>query len=174
MRCCRKGESGGGEEINQEAVNELVDYSIAHGVNYFDTAPMYIQGWAETATGIALKRHPRDKFFIATKMSDFIPCTGCQYCMPCPYGLDIPGIFTYYNRCITEGNMPKDAQDENYRRARRAFLMGFDRNIPKERQFDHCTGCSICTQKCPQSIPIPANMERIDRLTERLRQETVD
>jgi predicted aldo/keto reductase-like oxidoreductase len=91
--------------------------------------------------------------------------------MPCPYGLDIPGIFTYYNRCITEGNMPKEAQDENYRRARRAFLMGFDRNIPKERQFNHCTGCSICTQKCPQSIPIPENMERIDRLTERLRQE---
>jgi predicted aldo/keto reductase-like oxidoreductase len=103
--------------------------------------------------------------------SNFIPCTGCQYCMPCPYGLDIPGIFTYYNRCITEGNIPKDTQDDNYRRARRAFLVGFDRNIPKERQFNHCIGCSICTQKCPQSIPIPENMKRIDGLAEQLKQE---
>ncbi|MDR1141985.1 MAG: aldo/keto reductase, partial [Planctomycetaceae bacterium] len=61
---------GKGEEVDQEAVNELVDYAIAHGVNYFDTAPVYIRGWSETATGIALKRHPRDKFFIATKMSN--------------------------------------------------------------------------------------------------------
>ncbi|MDR1339490.1 MAG: aldo/keto reductase, partial [Prevotellaceae bacterium] len=62
---------GSGEEIDQETVNELADYAIAHGVNYFDTAPVYVRGWSETATGIALKRHPRDKFFIATKMSNF-------------------------------------------------------------------------------------------------------
>ncbi|MDR1369747.1 MAG: aldo/keto reductase, partial [Dysgonamonadaceae bacterium] len=71
MRWPLKQKAGGGEEIDQEAVNELVDYAIAHGVNYFDTAPLYIRGWAETATGIALKRHPRDKFFVATKMSNF-------------------------------------------------------------------------------------------------------
>ena len=56
---------------NQEAVNELVDYAIAHGVNYFDTSPVYVQGWSEKATGIALKRHPREKLYIATKLSNF-------------------------------------------------------------------------------------------------------
>ncbi|MDO4756275.1 MAG: aldo/keto reductase, partial [Parabacteroides sp.] len=56
--------------IDQKAVNKLVDYAIAHGVNYFDTAPVYIQGWSEESTGIALKRHPRESFFIATKMSN--------------------------------------------------------------------------------------------------------
>ena len=61
---------GKGNLIDQEAVNELVDYAIAHGVNYFDTAPVYIQGWSEESTGIALKRHPRDSYFIATKMSN--------------------------------------------------------------------------------------------------------
>lgn len=59
-----------GNPIDQETVNELVDYAIAHGVNYFDTAPVYIQGFSEKSTGIALKRHPREKVFIATKMSN--------------------------------------------------------------------------------------------------------
>lgn len=63
----------GNEEIDQETVNELVDYAIAHGVNYFDTSPAYCQGKSEHATGIALSRHPRDKYFIATKLSNFSP-----------------------------------------------------------------------------------------------------
>ena len=62
---------GNGDLIDQDAVNELVDYAIAHGVNYFDTSPVYVQGWSEKATGIALKRHPREKLFIATKLSNF-------------------------------------------------------------------------------------------------------
>ena len=62
---------GRGNVIDQDAVNELVDYAIAHGVNYFDTSPVYVQGWSEKSTGIALKRHPREKFLIATKLSNF-------------------------------------------------------------------------------------------------------
>ena len=65
----------GNEEIDQEMVNELVDYAIAHGVNYFDTSPAYCRGRSEHATGIALSRHPRDKYFIATKLSNFSPAT---------------------------------------------------------------------------------------------------
>ena len=71
----RKKADGSGDEIDQEAVNELIDYAIAHGVNYFDTSPAYVQGLSERATGIALKRHPRDKFFLATKLSNFSPTT---------------------------------------------------------------------------------------------------
>ena len=54
----------------QEQVNELVDYALAHGVNYFDTAPMYGGGQNETATGLALSRHPRESYYVATKMSN--------------------------------------------------------------------------------------------------------
>ena len=54
----------------QEQVNELVDYALAHGINYFDTAPMYGGGNNETATGIALSRHPRNSYYVATKMSN--------------------------------------------------------------------------------------------------------
>lgn len=379
---------GTGDEIDQEAVNELVDYAIAHGVNYFDTAPVYVQGLSERATGIALKRHSRDKFFIATKMSNFsnptranslamyrrsfeelqvdyidyyllhsvgggndsmqtlreryfdngmldfllrereagrirnlgwsfhgdvgifdhmlaldvkwdfvqiqmnyvdwrhasgnnvdaeylygeldkrgipvvimepllggrlsrlndhlvaqlkqrrpsqsaaswafrfagsyprvltvlsgmtymehlqdnirtyspleeltdseyelledtaqlmlqyptIPCTDCKYCMPCPYGLDIPAVFAHYNRCVNEGNVPKERQDEDYRRARRAFLVGYDRSVPRLRQASHCIGCNQCLSHCPQSIDIPQQMRRIDEFVERLKQDTL-
>lgn len=380
-----------GNPIDQQTVNELVDYAIAHGVNYFDTAPVYIQGFSERSTGIALKRHPRDKFFIATKLSNFsnptransmamyrqsfvelqvdyldyyllhsvgggkgvetfnerfvdngmlefllrereagrvrnlgwsfhgdqkvfdhllamhdrgeavwdfvqiqlnyvdwkhasgnnvnaeylygelekrgiaavimepllggrlsrlnnhlverlkerrptqstaswafrfagsypgvltvlsgmtymehlqdnirtyspleacadeelvlledtaqlmlkfptVPCTDCQYCMPCPYGLDIPAIFAHYNRCVNEGNVPKDQQDPNYRKARRAFLVGYDRSVPKLRQASHCIGCDQCVSHCPQSIKIPQQLRRIDRFVEQLRQGTL-
>ena len=55
---------------NQEEVNQLVDYAIEHGVNYFDTAPMYMGGRSEVLTGNALSRHPREKYYVATKMSN--------------------------------------------------------------------------------------------------------
>ena len=374
------------DTIDQEAVNELVDYAIAHGVNYFDTSPVYVQGGSEKSTAIALKRYPRDKYCIATKLSNFsnftrensiamyrqsfvdlqvdyidyyllhsignggietfraryidngiidflleerkagrirnlgfsfhgtqdvfdevlamhetvhwdfvqiqlnyvdwrhasgrnvnaeylyaelekrhipaiimepllggrlsnvhdhiaaklkqrkpessvaswafrfagsfpgvltvlsgmtymehlqdnlrtyspldpltpddrefleetaqlmmryptIPCNDCKYCMPCPYGLDIPGILLHFNKCINEGNMPASSQDENYRKARRAFLIGYDRSVPKLRQANHCIGCGQCNPHCPQSIDIPKEMQRIDKFVEDLKQE---
>ena len=384
LRTNEKGE----EEIDQEAVNELIDYAIAHGVNYFDTAPVYVRGWSETAAGIALKRHPREKFFIATKLSnhrtegysfqdgvnmyhksmrdlqvdyfdyyllhnlgrsidifnarfidnglldfllkekeagrirnlgwsfhgnvetfdyimaldikwdfcmiqlnyqdwkhadsewnvnaeylyeelvkhhipaiimepllggrlarvnsqafklmkeihpqdsaakwafryagtpenvltvlsgmvymehlqenlktysplipltekeydvlekvtdilvnsDYIQCTECQYCMPCPYGIDIPGIFGHYNRIISTDMRLKSSNDENYKKARKAFLVGYDRSVPKLRQANHCIGCNICNPHCPQSINIPEEMRKIDLYTEQLKQNTM-
>ena len=63
------------DEIDQEMVNRQVDYALAHGVNYFDTSPAYCRGLSEHAMGIALSRHPRDKYFIATKLSNFSPDT---------------------------------------------------------------------------------------------------
>ena len=384
----RKRRDGEGEEIDQETVNDLVDFAIAHGVNYFDTSPVYVQGWSERATGIALKRHPREKIYIATKLSNFsnytrensiamykqsfadlqtdyidyyllhsignggietfraryidngmldylveerkagrirnlgfsfhgtqavfdevlamhervhwdfvqiqmnyvdwrhasgrnvnadylyaelvkrgipavimepllggrlsnvpdhiverlkerepgrsvaswafryagtfpgvltvlsgmtymehlqdnlrsycpleplteeetqylydtadlmmeyptIPCNDCKYCMPCPYGIDIPAILVHYNKCVNEGHIPESRQSENYRRARRAFLVGYDRSVPRLRQADHCTGCGQCNPHCPQSIDIPRELHRIDQFVEQLKQGTL-
>ena len=69
------GDGPDADEIDQETVNRLVDFAIAHGVNYFDTSPAYCKGQSERVTGIALKRHPREKYFIATKLSNFAPST---------------------------------------------------------------------------------------------------
>lgn len=102
-----------------------------------------------------------------------VPCNDCKYCMPCPYGIDIPGILLHYNKCVNEGNLPKSRQDENYRQARRAYLVGYDRSVPRLRQADHCTGCAQCNPHCPQGIDIPKEMQRIDRFVEQLKQETL-
>lgn len=73
--CMRWPTVSGSDDIDQEMVNALVDHAIAHGVNYFDTSPAYCRGHSEHATGVALSRHPRDKYFIATKLSNFAPST---------------------------------------------------------------------------------------------------
>ncbi len=100
-----------------------------------------------------------------------IPCTACNYCMPCPYGLNIPAIFAHYNKCISEGNLPTiGARDNAYQRQRRAFLVGYDRSVPKLRQADHCIGCGHCLSHCPQRIDIPKEMKHIDRFVEALKQ----
>lgn len=99
-----------------------------------------------------------------------IPCTGCRYCMPCPYGLNIPAIFAHYNKCINEGNFPNHGpEDPDYKRARRAFLIGYDRSVPKLRQASHCIACGQCVSHCPQRIAIPAQMRKIDKFAEKLK-----
>ncbi len=99
-----------------------------------------------------------------------IPCNECNYCMPCPYGLNIPAIFSHYNKCIKESNMAnKGEQDPDYRRARRAFLIGYDRRVPKLRQASHCVKCGKCIPHCPQSIQIPKELEKIDQFVEEIK-----
>lgn len=102
-----------------------------------------------------------------------VPCNDCKYCMPCPYGIDIPSILIHYNKCVNEGDVPKSTQGDNYRQARRAFLVGYDRSVPKLRQASHCIGCNQCTHHCPQNIKIPEQLQRIDRFVEQLKQETL-
>ncbi len=74
-----------------------------------------------------------------------IPCTACEYCMPCPKGVNIPGTFLNYN----EGSMFGD-----FAQPKRAYmLMGRSGG-----QADNCADCGACVKKCPQSIDIPGNL----------------
>ena len=112
---------------------------------------------------------------IAEMMEEYplVGCTRCQYCMPCPYGVDIPGILSHYNKCVNEGNVPKSSQDPNYRQARRAYLVSYERAVEKFRRADLCTGCGQCNKHCPQRINIPKEIQRIDKFIEQLKQDTL-
>lgn len=98
-----------------------------------------------------------------------IPCNECNYCMPCPYGINIPSIFVHYNKMIHDGLLPRDRQHPDYRRQRQAFLVGLDRSVPRMRQANHCIGCGRCLPHCPQRINIPREMHMIDLMTENLK-----
>ncbi len=101
-----------------------------------------------------------------------VPCTACQYCMPCPYGIDIPAIFAHYNKCIKDDNIPQSEGSPVYRSQRRAFLVGYDRSVPRLRQADHCIGCGQCTSHCPQRINIPRELHRISEYVETLKRSS--
>lgn len=100
---------------------------------------------------------------------DTIPCTACEYCMPCPYGLDIPGLFGYWEQALAENRLPDDPEDPSYPANRRKFLMDYERTFHKLRRAERCTGCGRCAPHCPQGIDIPAMIRKVDRFVEKLR-----
>lgn len=112
---------------------------------------------------------------IATRLSEYplVDCTSCQYCMPCPYGIDIPGIFQFYNKAVEENTYVISTEQEGYRKLRKAYLTEYNNVIPTVRQADHCTNCNECSPHCPQYIRIPNELRRIDEYIENLKRETL-
>ena len=90
-----------------------------------------------------------------------VPCTACSYCMPCPYGLDIPSLLRFRNDVLMKGG--KDAK---------TVLAEYAKAVPEElRRADHCTGCGLCRPHCPQQINIPGEMAMIDSQIDLLKNE---
>lgn len=101
---------------------------------------------------------------IADKMNGVpvIPCTDCKYCMPCAFGLDIPGNFSVYNKAVNEGILPlPDKSSANYQKRIDAVNKMFQKGLNKKQWATKCTDCEACLPKCPQHIRIPNQMGRI-------------
>ena len=102
---------------------------------------------------------------IADVMSGFpvIPCTTCRYCMPCPYGVDIPGNFAYYNEAVAHKIIPlPDKQAPDYMTRKQQFADGLRKALPDTSTWaTQCIDCETCLKKCPQQIRIPNQMARI-------------
>ncbi|MDD3107373.1 MAG: aldo/keto reductase [Bacilli bacterium] len=59
-------------DIDEELAEKMVDYAYSHGVNYYDTAYPYHQGMSEIFIGKALKKYPRESFYLASKMPSWL------------------------------------------------------------------------------------------------------
>jgi predicted aldo/keto reductase-like oxidoreductase len=70
-----------------------------------------------------------------------IPCTACEYCLPCPSGVNIPEIFGIYNDMLMYGDEARA----------RMFYSWLDEN----QRANLCIECGECLEKCPQQIEIP-------------------
>jgi predicted aldo/keto reductase-like oxidoreductase len=70
-----------------------------------------------------------------------IPCTACEYCLPCSSGVNIPGIFEIYNDMLMYG-------DEG-------LAQMFYSWLDEKERANLCIECGECLEKCPQRIEIP-------------------
>jgi len=80
--------------------------------------------------------------------SGAISCTGCEYCVPCPRGVNIPKILSYYNLAM-----------------RRGYRIPFDNGystLSDSEKASNCNACGLCAEKCPQHLPIADHMNQID------------
>ena len=98
-----------------------------------------------------------------------IPCTACRYCMPCPRGVDIPGVFAVYNGLSDELMLPNpsDRKDKQYKEKKKAFLKRYA-TLAKDTDASACVMCNACLPKCPQRIRIPEQMRMIHKLVKDL------
>ncbi|MBR0255581.1 MAG: aldo/keto reductase [Bacteroidales bacterium] len=86
------------------------------------------------------------------RKTERVGCTGCRYCMPCPRGVDIPGVFRSYNAMYAETKWSGRWQ--------------YFQNVAmtKEPTFaSQCIGCGKCESHCPQGIPIREKLKEADR-----------
>jgi len=88
----------------------------------------------------------------------FIGCTGCEYCMPCPEGVAIPDIFSFFNE-HSKNRGDRDAQMEVVKR--------YGEAISPENGARNCAKCGQCEEQCPQQLPIRDLLGRAGRVFER-------
>lgn len=79
-----------------------------------------------------------------------IDCTACQYCMPCPFNVNIPENFLLYN----EAHIYDDAKD--YSKFYNVFM-------PENNRANSCTECGACEVKCPQNLPIRKHLKEVHK-----------
>ncbi len=106
---------------------------IDENLKIFDTVESGIMGEDE----LKLMDNVREAYISRTK----IGCTGCRYCMPCPNGVNIPGIFSVWNNFSLYNIDPKS--DWQFR------------SIQKNAAgANNCIGCGACEAACPQHLDI--------------------
>ena len=102
---------------------------------------------AFTAAEQEVIKRARDKYSARTA----VPCTKCNYCMPCPNGVDIPGVFDFFNYA----HLFEDLSGARFKY--KVFLA-------EPQRADHCIQCNTCEEKCPQNISVGEWMPKVSSL----------
>ncbi|MCL2320675.1 MAG: aldo/keto reductase [Oscillospiraceae bacterium] len=115
----------------------------------------------ETASNAEANSFPEKDFELFEKVKTIlqekikIPCTACNYCMPCPHGVDIPTCFSCYN----------DREIEGAIMSRGRYLMRT--SMRKEmHNASLCTKCGLCEIRCPQKIAIRDELVKVKKSLE--------
>jgi predicted aldo/keto reductase-like oxidoreductase len=86
-----------------------------------------------------------------------VPCTGCNYCMPCPNRVNIPGCFASYNASYANGFATGISQ----------YMISTNVRYSSDGlKSSNCVKCGLCEEKCPQRINIPAELARVQKRLE--------
>lgn len=92
-----------------------------------------------------------------------VPCTGCEYCMPCPHGVNIPQNFALLNNYSIDDSRIRRFQTRRAYRRLAGGPPGLDLDNPNGNA-SVCTECGICVEKCPQEINIPVELESVNAI----------
>jgi predicted aldo/keto reductase-like oxidoreductase len=87
-----------------------------------------------------------------------IRCTGCNYCMPCPKGVNIPGCFSAYNASFSLGFVAGMQQ----------FVTSTAVTSDRSSSPGLCVKCGICEGHCPQHLPVIKHLEEVRKRLEPL------
>ncbi|GHV88335.1 aldo/keto reductase [Spirochaetia bacterium] len=80
-----------------------------------------------------------------------VRCTGCNYCMPCPRNVNIPGCFAAYNTSFALGWMQGMQQ----------YATSATLTSAQSGSAGNCVKCGKCEQHCPQHLPIIKSLEQV-------------
>lgn len=101
---------------------------------------------------------PNQHEVIARVVAEFeranrVPCTGCNYCMPCPHGVNIPGSFSAYNASYAHSWFTGAWQ----------YYAASAVRTAEPKLVSNCVGCGACARRCPQHIDIPTRLADVGR-----------
>ena len=119
---------------------------ILSGMSTMEQVQENVQTLSEAAPLTEVQREAIDRAAELYRQRIRVACTGCRYCMPCPAGVNIPGVFRAYNNSSIYFDGKSRSEYEN---------------MPKENRADVCVACGQCMEQCPQHLPIPERMKEI-------------
>jgi predicted aldo/keto reductase-like oxidoreductase len=97
-----------------------------------------------------------DKVIIAFNESNRIKCTGCGYCIPCPFGVNITDCFSSYNASFNMGKLS----------ALKKYMQSTGAMTTSKGMASACKNCGKCEEHCPQSIPIIESLKLVKKRME--------